>query len=293
MKIGKQKIKLNTAIVVFIDILGFRNRIYDVDSDESLLRAYQDIRILHKLFDKEPDSKITRASQKIIAKTVLAFTDALIISLDFESVYAKVSGIFDTISSELYIIGLNQANAITRGIFLRGGIASGFYFSSKSEDIIISSAMVKAYETENKTVYPIISLNEQFYEYFANHPDNDVYADENAPCYDLIASFDHPANGDKIYFIDYFHITVGAAQNWFCDEDRKKYIAEKDHGKKKEILNTSYLKNELSFVEAHKNAIKAELEKNHAAEIIKKYIWLKDYHNKSVEEHGYPSQYKI
>ena len=286
--------EINHTIVAFIDVLGFGNRLCSVTTSKNLLKVHKDLLELHETFDKNPSNPRIQESHEFSSKTVTSLSDAIIISINFNSDSVKLSGLFDTLVYEMACIASNQAQSVIDGFFLRGGIAYGFFHNLTSDNAILSNALVKAYKMESnkKALYPVIAIDPFLYKLIIQHPESKAYLDTH-PGKDLADSFVHPCSKETIHFLDYFHIALGDCQTWYSDEDRKRRIAEASSDKKQKILNQSYARNESAFIKAHKRAIQIELNKNHTDKIMKKYLWLKDYHNRSIDNHGLPSKYKF
>jgi len=294
MKVQRDTPYLNTALAAFIDILGFKRRVLSVESDDDLRRLHADVATVHRIFGKDPRDELTKDSHEALGKKVLALSDAVVVSIDFGSPLAGISGILDTLASELFDLALSQADAVGKGIFLRGGIAHGYHFISSSGDIMLSSAMVKAYETESKAFYPVLALEPKFYDYFCHHPGQDAYSEDIAPKNSLFMVLDHPKTGEKIACLDYFRLAAEALyEHWDCIEDLRRFKAEKDEKRRDHIWHVSHTKSALHFVAAHKQAIRVELAKPHPKGVMEKFRWLKNYHNRCVTAYDLASRYKI
>ena len=281
--------QINHAMVAFIDILGFRSRLFSVAADEDLLKLYADLRTVHKIFDKDPSDSLTKGAHEALNKRVISLSDALVVSIDLGSKSALILGDLDTLASELCMLAWLQAVAVIEGFFVRGGIALGYYFISDEGDVILSNAMASAYERESEAHYPVLALDKSFHRYFVEHPGNDAYSEKNTPKDSLIKTYIHPKTGEEIAFLDYFQIAHDWTNDWYCNEDIVRYKEEKDETKKQKIFGDSCGRSRLRFVMAHKKAIQVELAKNYPENIMEKYNWLKEYHNKSVNMLGYSS----
>jgi hypothetical protein len=149
--------KLNTALVGFIDLLGFKNELSILKTESDFKELYSKIKRVHEEFKKTQDAE-NEQTHKMRQKTVLSLSDVVVIAVDFDSPSAKNQGILDVLAIELYYIGFAQALCVIKGIFLRGGFSIGQFFYQN--DILISQAMVEAYETESKhAVYPVLTMS--------------------------------------------------------------------------------------------------------------------------------------
>jgi hypothetical protein len=105
----------------------------------------------YKCFDK-----FIKEEKKILGKSVLAFSDCLVISAPLRSQLADIQGTFDLLISELSSDAWAQGTCVLRGIFPRGDVDLGFWYRQK--DTLISSAMVLAYRLEHAACVPMIAI---------------------------------------------------------------------------------------------------------------------------------------
>ncbi|MDF7802030.1 hypothetical protein P4C99_21315 [Pontiellaceae bacterium B1224] len=285
--------ELNTSLVAFLDILGFKEKLLSVSTEENLKALYNEVKQVHEFFDKDPDSELTQNSQEQSARSISSLSDAVVIALDFDSPLSDYMELLDIIASELSDMAMSQGQCVTQGIFLRGGIDVGYHFLDPTKDIILSDAMAKAYTLEGEACYPIICFNPELYEALINDDGNDCYSEDISPRNSLFATTTHPKTGDEIHFLDYFRICIANLDQWYCHDDLERYRAEQDIDKKQAILNESYMNNILAYVSAHKDAIEAELKKELPKPVMKKYLWLADYHNNHVDGFEFGNKYKI
>lgn len=279
----KKKPSIRDCLVAFVDILGMKDRVLKIRTKTDLLSVYDEIQFVQDEFGKRIKDADIRKYKKIAGKKVLAFSDCLVISVDFKSPLVEDMGTFDSLLSEIASIGLAQAICICdKKIFLRGGIDIGVWVFK--EDILISPPLIRAYMLESEeTKYPVISVSKDAYTFFRKHPHKKFYADQQAP---LRVFRKGNRNGKHFYFIDYLHIGFHSAANWHSQEDLIRYKEEKDNEKKMQIMDESYRKTEKSFLAAHKKAILHGLKSSRTNKIKKKYIWLRKYHNEFVDELG-------
>lgn len=286
--------KLNKALVGFLDILGFEKKLEKIQTDEDLTRLYADMRSIHKLFDKDPESQLTRQAHDVAAKKIITLSDALVVSVDFDSALVQTNGIIDTLHGELSDLAFSQALCTMEGYFLRGGIAKGFYFRDATGDILLSDAMAKAYATEGAACYPVFALDNGLHHFLMTHVEPGGYCAKHANIHELIVSTAHPKDQSAIHYLDYFRVAISMFNQWSCNDDLNAYKAEKDETKKNQIMRDSYTRSQLRFVTAHRDAIRVELAKPHDPDkVMPKYLWLKEYHNKSVDKYGFDKACKI
>ena len=285
-----EELKMNHAMVGFIDVLGFSSRLTSAAHNEDLIKIYGEMKSVHRIFEKELDDQTAMDAHKAMAKSVISLSDALVVSVDFDSDFASCTPKLDVQAIVLSDLARQQAEAVMNGIFIRGGVALGYYY--REQDIILSDALVRAYETENCTCMPVIGLDYRFYNSFASNPDTNDYAPESMPK-NMIECFVNPRTGCTVHFVDYFSVAVSSFSDFYCDEDNDAYKATDDCREKQRILNESCTRSELKFVDAHAQSVRIELAKKHPKPIQDKYEWLKDFHNRSVDKFGYGEEHKI
>lgn len=158
--------EIENRIVCFIDILGYKDIIekFEKDNDTSIIEkiqkafrsALESITGIYKpdyseRMNIEPE-KVEAFKKEFYFKT---FSDNIIISLKYKELDNSFWG---RLSIMLYFSNVFQYLMLLEGIYLRGGISYGSFYSD--ENIIFSIALVKAYEIESKkAVFPRIVLD--------------------------------------------------------------------------------------------------------------------------------------
>lgn len=274
----KKSPQLNKALVAFIDILGFRTRLRNIVAQSDLDTIYNQLLTIQNEFEKNP-SKTQKEDQDYAAKTVLAFSDCIVISLEMKSKYIKKFGSFDPLLWEIDGIGLRQAICVCNNIFLRGCISIGTWYRDK--DIIISPALAEAYDIESKcAIEPIIVISEKTYNFFKTHPHRNWYAPEIDPVDSLFRKYKRDRN--TLYFLDYLRIGFDGAADWHTQQDLESYRAAHDDEEKNRILCASYAETQKDFLHYHKAAVTKGFIESPADRIRSKYKWLFKYHNQFV-----------
>ena len=274
---------LQPALVVFLDVLGFGSKVKDIREDNDVENIYTALKFIHDEFEKNITNEEMIKNHELEGKSVFTFSDSIIISLLFESEDTRTMGLFDNMLAHLNSIVLSQITCLSKGLFLRGGISKGGWF--QDGDIIISDALVKAYEMENhKAEFPILAIDQQTYDYFANHRSRQNYASEIDPVDALINSTKN--NQNTVHYLDYLNIGFVSSQDWYCESDRQDYLKAKSGEQKLKILDESYKKSQLSFLKAHRQTILDALENTTDKRAKSKYKWLCNYHNSIAIEKG-------
>lgn len=273
---------LQPALVVFLDVLGFGDKVKNIREDNDVEDIYKALRLIHDEFERNITNEETAKNHELEGKTVLTFSDSIIISLLFESENTHTMGLFDNMLGHLHSIALSQITCLSRGLFLRGGIAKGGWF--RDGDIMISAALIKAYEMEShKAEFPILAIDQQTYDYFAGHQSRRNYSPDIDP---VDALFNSTINGENtVHYLDYLNIGFVSSEDWYCESDRQEYLKAEPEQKMK-ILDDSYKKSQLGFLKAHRQTILNALDRAPNERAKSKYRWLCHYHNSIANEKG-------
>src|SRR5258705_7170100 len=143
---------LKNGLFAFIALLGFSNRVEAITTEEQLRVSDDDVVYVQNEFEHKSSDKFIQEEHKIVGKSVLAFSDCLVISVPLRSQMADFQGTFDLLMSELNSYAWALGTCVLRGIFLRGGVDLGFWYRRK--DTLISPAMVLAYRLEHTALVP-------------------------------------------------------------------------------------------------------------------------------------------
>lgn len=143
-------------VVAFMDILGFKDLVTNVNENNKLFKLMNYLKWLNKSnyegFLKECD----------IGKEVTVFSDSIVISYDINDVKGSVFYIL------LDIIHI-QLDLASLGILVRGGVSIGSLYHK--EEVIFGPAMIKAYDLESKYAnYPRIIVDEELLKYAYQNP---------------------------------------------------------------------------------------------------------------------------
>ena len=91
-----------------------------------------DVALVQSEFEHKPTDKLTQESKRSIDKTVLAFSDCLVISVPVQSPLAKLQGDFDVIMSELTSFAWAQGACVLHGIFCEVALILVFCIAGKT-----------------------------------------------------------------------------------------------------------------------------------------------------------------
>jgi hypothetical protein len=151
-------IKTENRIVCFIDVLGYSEivRQFELTQDLSIVEKIQIAFNESMDFISSPDvnvftkEQIDQYKKRILFKT---FSDNIMIA----AIYSETT-FFTIFEYVLTFSNAFQNNMLRRGVYTRGGISHGLFYSD--ENIIFSHALVKAYEVESKiALYPRIVID--------------------------------------------------------------------------------------------------------------------------------------
>lgn len=269
------------AVVAFIDVLGYSSRVLAIKTPAQFLALRRDVRLVQRFFEHRPSDQNTQESHRIISKKVLAFSDCLVISVALRSSISKIQGTLDPILSHLSSLALAQAECVGRGIFLRGGLDIGIWY--KERDLLISQALVGAYELERRTNVPVIAVSDKLRQYLENHPHLRHYAESPLP--GLLGTRSHPTTNAPLHFVDYLPLTFNEVDGRLRPNERQAYRQTQDPFMKERIRVQALQRDERRWLNDHRRRIRQEARKHSSEQkILEKYVWLAQYHDDFVHE---------
>jgi hypothetical protein len=121
-KIDKRKI--SHSMVAFVDLLGFSERVKGLETLDDLADVQAKVRNVQAWFGRNPKDKFEREEANVLSKSVLAFSDCVVIAVSSHSELAKMQGGFDIFMGELSSFAYAQATCVVNGIFIRGGVVT-------------------------------------------------------------------------------------------------------------------------------------------------------------------------
>jgi hypothetical protein len=268
------------AMVGFFDLLGFSDRVENIDTPDDLRTIAGVVDSIRQRFEYRPTNRSTHDVQRILDKTVLAFSDCVVTAISLETEMVATEGHFDVLGSEIWEIAISQSRCTLDGHFLRGGIDIGLWYYDKAKDLLVSPAMVKAYKDErDRACYPVIAISDELYRLLRDHPLRKVYSKDIDPFPNQFSSFKHPKSGKRVRFINYLRL-VAPSLDWQYDKaTRDAYMAlPRDSDERDRIMTDGYMHNLADFFERHKAVIMSAY--GAAKDDVKeKYRFLAKYHN--------------
>ena len=266
------KKKLQNSIVVFIDILGFKDRVRDSKTkgkSENLFSEFNDVVLL--AFEKLNEEIVSHKSMKDEGFTFMGnkspyvfhiFTDCFIIACPIKEIKfsTEIYG-SDEFYKILSMLPRLQLELVNRDFFIRGAIAVDEFYMD--EHVIYGVAGLDAYEAETKLAkYPRIILMESAKN--TVEAINEAFMDQGRPK-ELDMFLEKDKNDDEI-FVNYLETSI----------------------------RVDYEEWDIEGLEAHKKSINDNLIKNKGNEKnYKKYKWTADYHNNFCKKHDSYADYVI
>lgn len=216
----KSEKTLHEQIVIFLDILGFKQLVLEASKDDSKAAALD--KALTKIDELNWGSAIGDPVNIVI------FSDSIIISFDPDLVI--LHQVIDRLCMAVW-------DLMVEGIFMRGGISKGLLSTKPQRPW--GPAFINAYETEtNLAVHPRIVLSKSFFNWMKTHKnwENSFQPD----CPPEFASYKRDEN-DGVYFLDVvarglFKITKQSF-TYGTEQGLKKIKAHLDFGIEQAITN--------------------------------------------------------
>lgn len=174
--------KYENRIVLFLDILGFRNLIDNSIQDNDVFNSiYQAIYEINTYENK---------SGKISSREVTTFSDSIVISYPIDN--SVLRRIFQEIRDIVLVL-------IKYGFVCRGGVGVGELYHKGS--VVFGPAMVKAYELESQyaKVPRVIISNEDIERFNLNRIEWDLSVDEDGFTYFNIFNFYYSESGQMMH----------------------------------------------------------------------------------------------
>jgi hypothetical protein len=276
------------CFVAFIDLLGYSARVRAIETEGQVEEVAKDVRIVQKFFGHNPIDKYEKEYHKVADKTVLAFSDCVVVSVSYVSDAVAAGGTFDSPMSELHSLALAQAECVIKGIFLRGGVAFGFW--ANSENLIVSDAMVEAYELETKACVPVIAVHDDYYIRITNENDRKYYSKDSDPVPKLFKIAFIGKEKIRIRYLNYLWVLLDGVDPQLSKSEKIEYKLANPQ-RRDELLGAGYTRAHRQCCKEHARLIKAAHSNAANAHIRYKYEWLASYHNEVVTEwYGFPDQ---
>jgi hypothetical protein len=266
------------GVTAFLDLLGFKDRVLSAHDTAAVDAIAKDVRKIQAEFDYKPKDTTTREIQAHYEKTVLAFTDCVVVNVPLQSAITEQEGTFDALMSELSGMAFAQGRCVSSGLFLRGGIDLGWWHRRGST--LISQSMVRAYKAENQANVPVIALTEELYRYLSEHNDRNFYSEAIEPVRHLLRRYQRkaPSSDVSFWYLDY--ITIFAESiDWITSRSQFLSCKSAAPGDRQKIMEKGYKRNLTTWFNHHARTIEKAHAKSKVECVKSKYVWLASYHN--------------
>lgn len=254
---------IKPSVVSYLDILGYKDIIRDMEGAVQLFNAILDV--VERT--KEMVSRLTSNTQIPGSLSCKFFSDNAIISCGYNPEPKSQKECYDntiSISLVLMIQAVVQTDLLSKhGLLSRGGITLGDYY--RDENIVFGSGLVDAYILENNAETPRMLVDEK-----------------------VIDAYVRFAKGAKLP-VD----SVVLGRVFMKDYDKKTYIHYLNAGSVlMAILSEGSNSNDCEILEEHRAGILRAIRANMKLiqsnrKIMRKYVWAIAYHNDVVELSGF------
>ena len=264
-------------IVCFMDLLGFKNMVYDssdnVDIRDRIFTLLQNVKEINYNFQGSRDFMVIpekdlkdgfSPKNKIdsgLQSEMSFFSDSIIFS--YKLTQAR-NDLMDVIVA-LHEISSFVFQVLAMGVFIRGGLSFGDVYHR--DNVCFGPALVKAVSLEGMAVYPRISIDPLF---FNCQSPNSVYFGKTA-----IIGRNRDYLEDTYHCVDIKDIQLSNKndiQRIRLNKSLVHYLDFLD-------ININYDKTTALHI---KSVIENELKKDYPPHIAEKYAWMKDYFNSIV-----------
>lgn len=270
--------KLSTGLTAFIDILGFGAQVTSATSKHDLEELVRCVSLIRTEFEHEPEETSDRDVHAAYGKSVLAFSDCVIVNVPLASKMTEIEGTFDTLLGELNSMAIAQARCIGHALFMRGGVDLGWWYHDGTT--LVSKSLVNAYALEGKASVPVMAVTDRLYEFLANHIGRTYYSDEYDPLPPMIREYSGVVAGKavKIRHLDY--LTIYAREiEWIptrADQEALRFLPAEQKDQQMEAWRLEGLR---YWFAGHARTIELALSQAHDPKVRAKYEWLAEYHN--------------
>ena len=238
------------CIVSYLDILGFRHIINTICAERIKIMLNGFRRITKPIDFELEDQDEPRPYSEVRTEIV---SDAVVRARTIHTKYRS-----GPLLSELVDLMYIQMECIANGLFVRGAMTIDYlHVGPELEGPFFGPALIRAYEMEeNEVIFPRIAVENKIVERLKS--DKSLWWEGHTLKYEL-GSFAEITKTDEsgLRFIDYLNAGPGN-----FDEGYAGYFA---------------------FLETHKNLIEKGLSSTDSKNTIKKFNWLKNYHNNRIE----------
>jgi hypothetical protein len=247
---------VSVGITAFLDILGFGNRVLSAQSIQDIDDIAKDVKRIQKNFDYKSEDSSVRELQKHYKKTVLAFSDSVIVNVPLQSRMTEMQGTFDAVMSELSSIAFAQAQCVNSGLFLRGGVDIGWWYRRGAT--LASQSMVRAYKTEGQANVPVIALTDDLYDFLAKNIGRKNYSADYDPFPRLFRKYSASGAKGKVsfWYLDYIDVFAESI-DWITSKSQHQQYRAASADERDRIMEAGYTRNREIWFTHHARTIEA------------------------------------
>lgn len=272
-----EKIKKRTSagIAIFIDLLGFGKKVVDAISFADIKNIVNSLSVVREAFDYDKTGISTTTEEKRYA-----LSDSVITFIPLQSEAMKYTHSFDVLLNEICNLAYDQMICIENGIFIRGGVSLGWFYEDGHN--FISDALTQAVSIENNIWAPVIGISDHTIQHFLDSKGRDFYSEDADPMNNGI--FEKCTIKNKeYYFLNYLKIAIEAVSPKITPEFKALLRAGDESSQK--MLNEAYLHAHSEALKLHKEKILDAIKDVTEEDVLSKYQWLIDYHNRFSESY--------
>lgn len=270
------------CFVAFVDLLGYSARVRAIETPQEVEDVASDVRTVLRFFGHNRTDADGIQYHEVVGKTVLAFSDCVVVSVSYESDLVEMDGAFDAPMSELHSLAMSQAKCVMNGIFLRGGVGFGFW--ANEENLIVSDAMITAYDTENLACVPVIAVNYDYVNNLAEQQDRKFYSDSADPFKKLFLRTEIGPDRRAVWFLNYFWVLLDGLDGALTDAERDEY-RDAPSKRRTELRDQAYWRSHRECCVEHATLIRDAYEQAETDGVRYKYAWLAAYHGNIVRQY--------
>jgi hypothetical protein len=273
-----RKSKLTHGLTAFLDILGFTVQVKDAEPGSNVEGLVGSIRLIRKAFGHGARDSSTKAIHLAYGKSVLAFSDCVIVNVPLVSRMTELQGEFDALMSELHSMALAQATCIEHALFLRGGVDLGWWY--RDGTTLVSRSLANAYALEGTASVPVIALTDQLYSFLARHTERLAYSEDYDPLPAMIRRFSGFVAGKQISirYLDYLSI-LAREIDWTPTPAYKNALLSLPEEQRDAQKDAWRLENLRYWFAGHARTVELAHSRVDEPHIRAKYEWLAEYHN--------------
>lgn len=239
------------CVVTYLDVLGFKSHIYEKSGEEvsRILNRFRRAAEPYRFEDEAHDEAVARteAGVEILSDAIVRARPVI------------ENNRYGVLVHELMDLRYAQIGCIANGILVRGALTVDYlHLGGDLRGPYFGPGLIRAYEMERKeVVFPRIAIEERVIQRFTNRNDPSLRSDVNTYEYEVQFLNDILKEDESgLCFVDYLNAGPGE----FDDAYAGLY----------------------EFFQRHHNLISSSLESLERPDILRKFNWLKKYHNSRI-----------